>query len=422
VAEQGSADPGEEAGEQEALRLHQRRAHGEGAGGVLVVAHRHQQPAEAAAADVAGQQHRQRQHRQGEPVVVAAGVERDVADDGPAGVDAVAEHEALLQQVGRHDQGERQRGDGQEQAADAQRGQPDHQRGGGTGQPRVQERQLEVADAAGHLVRHPRPYRGYRELPQRQLAPEPRHDADRQPDDRETHDRDHRDGGRVADEQRQHRRHGKGGGPEEQAEVAHQPDLLQRLRDRAQRLHCGPAALLLLAATALLLQQQGEQDDDEQHHLHETGLRAVPQQQLLEDAEREAARQGDRQAVHPGQYGGGECAQQQPGPEGLPGGEPSCRLGQDRGEGGERPRSAHARDDMPSGRDARHACGLGLAAADRMASPNRLYFRKTGQQQHSDRPEEEHAAVGLCDAQRAELEHRQARRLREQRAGAPPVC
>ena len=57
--------------------------------------------------------------------------------------------------------------------------------------------------------------------------------------------------------------------------------------------------LLPLAAHPASLQQENQDDDAEQHHLHESGLRVVPQEELLQDPQAHPRRERPGQARHP---------------------------------------------------------------------------------------------------------------------------
>ncbi len=179
----------------------------------------------------------------------------------------------------------------------------------------------------------------------------------------------------------------------------------------------GPAALLLGAADPLLLHEQRAEDDHEQGDLDETGLRVVPQQQLLDDADDRAGEQRDRQGLHAGEHRTGEGDEQERRAEAVAAAEALGGLGEDRREAGERTGQAPGQRAHLGGADAGHAGGLGVRGSgpDAEAEPRELEEQADGE--HDQGRQDQHAAVGRGDQQGADPERRQAHGLREQRAG-----
>ena len=105
------------------------------------------------------------------------------------------------------------------------------------------------------------------------------------------------------------------------------------LLNRAPTLHRGPAPLLLFSSAHGPLEQQGAEDDGEQRHLHQTGPRVVPQQELFDHAEPQSRGEGGGEAVHAGDDRAGERPQQQRRAERLARGVAARRQHEDGGEG-----------------------------------------------------------------------------------------
>jgi len=80
-------------------------------------------------------------------------------------------------------------------------------------------------------------------------------------------------------------------GADEAPEVADDEDAAMGLRQWPPALDRGPAALLLAAAGEPRLQQQRADDEDEQHQVEDAAVREVPERDLLDLADDDAAHQ-----------------------------------------------------------------------------------------------------------------------------------
>ena len=115
-----AAETGNEPGDGEALQLDGRRAHGEGASGIFIVADSNQSTADAAAAHVARQPQRQQKRGQSDVVVRTARVDGVAEEHWPARLHASAERQILGKDVRRHDQREPECRDSDQQTLDPQ--------------------------------------------------------------------------------------------------------------------------------------------------------------------------------------------------------------------------------------------------------------------------------------------------------------